>query len=421
VSLYSEVDKCRICGNSELDPILDLGFQALSGIFPRQENQHVPSGPLQLVKCHEDSRGESCGLVQLAHTYDPNWLYGTHYGYRSGLNQSMVDHLWEMARKIKERIDIGSGDLILDIGSNDGTLLRAMNEPGATLTGMDPTGGKFHEFYPPHVQLITDFFSAERFRREFGERKAKVVTSIAMFYDLEAPIEFMQQVCEVLRDDGIWVFEQSYLPTMIKMNSYDTVCHEHLEYYRLKQVQWMADRAGLKILDVELNAVNGGSFAVTVGKAGSPHPENVGAIQKMLAEESSGGFQGMEVYAKFRESALRHQEEFPRFLGAMARRSKVLFGYGASTKGNVMLQFCGINKEQLPYIAEVNPDKFGCFTPQTRIPIISEQQAGSMKPDGFVVLPWHYRESIVRREHKFLESGGTLIFPLPTIDAFTHA
>ena len=421
VSLYSEVERCRICGNAELDPILDLGLQALSGIFPRQEDEDVPSGPLQLVKCQEDSRGETCGLVQLRHSYNPEWLYGSNYGYRSGLNQSMVDHLCEIARKIKQRVTIDAGDLILDIGSNDGTLLRAMNEPGATLAGMDPAGAKFHEFYPPHVQLIADFFSAPRFRREFGGRKAKVVTSIAMFYDLEDPVEFMQQVREVLDDDGIWVFEQSYLPAMIKMNAYDTVCHEHLEYYRLKQVQWMAERVGLRILDVELNAVNGGSFAVTVAKAGSSHPQNPRAIRQLLAEESLGRFGGREVYGEFRERVLRHREEFPRLLCEMARSGEVLYGYGASTKGNVILQFCGINRKQMPYIAEVNPDKFGCFTPQSRIPIVSEQQAGAMKPDGFVVLPWHFRESIVRRETKFLESGGRLIFPLPVIDTVTVA
>jgi len=378
----------------------------------------VPAGPLELVKCREDGP-DTCGLVQLRHSFQASEMYGMNYGYRSGLNRSMVDHLQSKARKIKNTVALVPGDVVLDIGSNDSTLLRAMDEPGVHMVGMDPSGIKFSHYYPSHIQLIPDFFSADRFRKEFGTRRAKVVTSIAMFYDLEAPLHFVQQVYDILADDGVWVFEQSYLPAMLANTSYDTVCHEHLEYYALKQIQWMLERTGFIVLDIELNNVNGGSFSVTAAKRGASLERNQAAVQWFVRGEESLGLSGSAVYEQFRDRVQLHRVELRSFLGECPADGPV-FGYGASTKGNVILQFCGITTKELPCIADVNPDKFGAFTPGTRIPIVPEVEARAMRPSGFVVFPWHFRDNIIAREAKYLASGGKLIFPLPRIEVTRH-
>ena len=262
--MIKKISQCRICKNTQLTPILDLGTQMLTGVFPTEKNtQTVTSGPLRLVKCCGE---KACGLVQLEHSYDLAEMYGLNYGYRSGLNKSMVDHLHGKIAKILQAIELKSGDLVIDIGSNDSTSLQAYPKNVATLVGIDPTGIKFHQYYPEHIDLIPDFFSADLVTKKYPGRKAKVITSFSMFYDLEDPMAFMQEIAQVLADDGIWVFEQSYMPTMLKTNSFDTVCHEHLEFYALKQIQFMVERAGLHIVDVELNETNGGSFSITVRK-----------------------------------------------------------------------------------------------------------------------------------------------------------
>jgi hypothetical protein len=237
-----------------------------------------------------------------------------------------------------------------------------------------------------------------------------------MFYDLEVPLQFMRDIHDVLADDGVWVFEQSYLPDMLRMNSYDTVCHEHLEYYALKQILWMCRRIGFKVLNVELNSVNGGSFSVMVAKSGSSLIENSSALKTILADEARCGLDSLAVYREFSGRAFQHRDALTKLLHDLTSQGKLVLGYGASTKGNVMLQFCGITPELIPAIAEVNADKFGCFTPQTLIPIISEKEAHAMHPDVLLVLPWHFRCNIVERERAFLESGGELLFPLPAIE-----
>src|SRR3989304_6255502 len=264
--MYSEISRCRICGNSNLESVIDLGQQCLTGVFPRSKAEKVPSGPLELVKCLEGDSEKFCGLIQLRHSYDKYEMYGDSYGYRSGLNSSMVAHLKDVANKNCKFATLNPGDLIIDIGSNDGTLLKLYPENNYLLVGIDPTAEKFRRFYPGNIKIIPDFFSSQIVKNNFGNKHAKIVSSIAMFYDLESPLDFVQQVYEILDDDGIWVLEQSYMPLMLKRNAYDTICHEHLEYYSLRQVKWMLDKVGLKILDLEFNDINGGSFKLIVAK-----------------------------------------------------------------------------------------------------------------------------------------------------------
>lgn len=415
---YTEIRACRVCGNHRLDPVLHLGTQSLTGIFPRSREAQdtLTRGPLELVKCRDDASGTVCGLLQLRHSYSPAEMYGANYGYRSSLNRSMIDHLHAKVHLIMRRARLGKGDCVLDIGSNDGTLLKAYPDADLVLVGMDPTAEKFRRFYPPHVRLVTNYFSAMEFSNVAAGRKARIVTSIAMFYDLEDPMEFVRQVKEVLAEDGVWVFEQSYMPAMLETGSYDTICHEHIEYYAMAQIKWMMDRAGLRILDVELNAVNGGSFSVTVAKTGAAYAANEQAISRVLEAERAAGLNAMGPYQQFRKRILRHREELTALIRNINARGQKILGYGASTKGNVILQFCELTSRDLPCIAEVNEDKFGAFTPGTWIPIVSEHQARAMKPEYLLVLPWHFRDNIVQREQAYLAAGGQLVFPLPRIE-----
>lgn len=236
-----------------------------------------------------------------------------------------------------------------------------------------------------------------------------------MFYDLPDVMSFVEQVRDTLDTDGIWILEQSYMPTMIDMVSYDTVCHEHLEYYALKQIQWVVSRAGMKIIDVTLNDINGGSFQVVVSKNVN-RVANEENIIKLLNHEEIGGYSSGKVFAEFKENIETHKKAVLAFFEQVKKENKKVIGYGSSTKGNVTLQYCGITKEMLPYIAEVNDYKFGRTTPGTLIPIISEKEAYEMKPDYFFVLPWHFRKGILERETDFLASGGHFVFPLPKLD-----
>ena len=408
--MYKKINKCRICGNTQLECVLDLGEQMLTGVFPRAKDAKVTTGPLRLVKC--TGSDQVCGLLQMEHSYDLVEMYGENYGYRSGLNASMVAHLHDKVRKILNRVDLRAGDLVVDIGSNDSTTLQAYPSVGPILVGIDPTGVKFHSYYPQHIGLIPDFFSAALVRERFAEKKARVVTSFSMFYDLETPMAFMQEVHDVLADDGVWVFEQSYMPTMLDTNSYDTVCHEHLEFYALRQIKWMADRVGFKILDVEFNDVNGGSFSITVAKAFG-NQEVIPAVQKILDDEQIKGLETLAPYRAFADRAASTKRDLLAFIKTARAEGKTVAALGASTKGNVLLQYCGLTEADVTFVGEVNAEKFGCFTPGTWIPIIPEVELLAKKPDYVLVLPWHFRKFFIENK-KF--SGMSLVFPLPYVE-----
>lgn len=411
--MYKKIEKCRICGNPHLETVLDLGEQMLTGVFPKEIGEDVTVGPLRLVKCIGD--GDICGLLQMEHSYDLEEMYGENYGYRSGLNASMVTHLNNKVERIMNLVTITEGDLVIDIGSNDSTTLQAYPKSGPTLVGVDPTGIKFHNYYPEHIQLIPDFFSADLVNEKFPDQKAKVVTSFSMFYDLEDPMGFMQQVYDVLADDGIWVFEQSYMPTMLETNSYDTVCHEHLEFYALRQIKWMADKVGFEIIDVEFNDVNGGSFSVTVTKSNG-NVNVVPSVQSILEDEVSKGLDTLVPYNEFAKRVLRTKQDLLKFIQEAYSNNKSVSILGASTKGNVLMQYCGLTTKDVEFVGEVNSEKFGCYTPGTWVPIISEDDLLKKKPDYLIVLPWHFKQFFISNKKL---TGMTLVFPLPNLETVT--
>jgi NDP-4-keto-2,6-dideoxyhexose 3-C-methyltransferase len=409
------IKKCRICGNSFLIPILDLGVQALTGRFPHKDEPDPPEAPLQLIKCNTTETPDACGLLQLKHSVSSEEMYHHDYGYRSGVNQTMRRHLEGIVNRIQHIVDIHKGDVVLDIGSNDATLLKCY-PPEIERIGIDAAGEQFSHYYPVDIHLVSDFFTASRFFSAASHDTAKVITSIAMFYDLESPMDFVGDIKQILHPDGIWVLEQSYMPTMLKMNSFDTVCHEHLEYYSLKQIAWILKKNGLRIIDVEFNDVNGGSFRVYACHDTAPFQSNHATIGEALSAEQELNLDSEQPYREFKERVFRSRDELLTLLTSEKSQGKSLYIYGASTKGNVLLQFCGIDHTLITAAADRNPEKWGRRTPHTNIPIISEEEARKANPDYFLVLPWHFRHEFIRREADFLASGGKFIFPLPEVD-----
>jgi hypothetical protein len=406
-----KLSSCRVCGCPDLLVVVDLGVHSLTGVFPASADGDVTKGPLRLVLCKQ------CNLIQLDVTYDSREMYGENYGYRSGLNQSMVRHLRDKCHSLEKMAKLKSGDLVLDIGSNDGTFLSAYQTRELQKVGIDPTAGKFRRFYDEDSCLIVDFFSRETVVGELGEdTKASLITSIAMLYDLESPRQFIKDIADTLSEDGLWHFEQSYMPSMLRLNSYDTICHEHIEYYSFSVVREMLHAAGLKVVDVWMNAVNGGSFAITAAHQKSSYRE-AQALEKWVVErEKHLGLERPGIYRDFEERVYEHRAELRSLIHMLRQSGARIAGCGASTKGNVILQFCGLGPEDLMAISDVNEDKWGKFTPGTGIPIASEADVHTMKPDYMLVLPWHFKDGILQRERAFLEGGGRLIFPLPEIE-----
>lgn len=408
-NMINNLKQCRCCRSSDLTDVLSLGDQALTGVFPKSKTTRITAGPLALVWC------ASCSLLQLKHSYSLEEMYGSNYGYRSGLNASMVRHLQNKIRMLERLAKPSDSDLVIDIGSNDATSLKAYASR-CQKVGIDPTGEKFRSYYTPEIKLLPDFFSAELFQRAFPSRKAKIITSIAMFYDLESPLDFVSDISSVLADDGIWHFEQSYMPSMLRTTAYDTICHEHLEFYSYRVVAEMLDRCGLRTVDIQMNDVNGGSFAVTACKKQASYKSNTPVIEWTLRQEDALALNTVQPYRDFAERVFKHRASLTDLIKSLTVSGKKIVGYGASTKGNVLLQFCGLDTRYISAIAEVNEDKYGSITPGTHIPIVSEAEARTMNPDYLLVLPWHFKHNIVEREREYLSNGGHLIFPLPEIE-----
>ena len=400
-----KIKACRSCKSSKLTKVYSLGKQTLTGIFPPTKNAKITKGDLSMIICRK------CKLLQLEHNFDPNEMYGDNYGYMSSLNKSMVSHLKLKALSLKNKYYLKFKNNILDIGSNDGTFLTFFNNK-FKLFGCDPTIKKFSHLYRKDINQLPFFFSS----KYFGDKKFNLITSISMFYDLPDPLDFAQQIESILHDKGIWHIELSYMPMMIKNISYDTICHEHLEYYSLKSLKYLLDSANLKIVNLSFNQTNGGSIELDIAKKKSNFKECRHLINWVLESERLNKYNEINKHKLFFKECKNHKYLLKKLLLTLKKQNKKILGYGASTKGNVLLQYCNIGAKVINYIAEVNKFKFNKFTPGTNIKIISEKEAKLKKPDYLLVLPWHFKDHIIKREQKFLKSGGKLIFPLPDIE-----
>tara|TARA_B110000003_G_C16610576_1_gene519262 strand:+ start:559 stop:1779 length:1221 start_codon:yes stop_codon:yes gene_type:complete len=402
------IKKCRSCKSRSLKKSFNLGTQKLTGIFPKNKNQKIPSGSLEMVFCN------NCKLLQLKNSFNPKIMYGDNYGYMSSLNLSMVNHLKKKSLKLKKISNLKNNDLVIDIGSNDGTFLSFFSKKNK-LIGVDPTIKKLSKFYRKDIIQVPSFFSKENLKN-ITNQKVKIFTSISMFYDLENPVKFAKDIYDLLDDDGIWHLEQSYMPMMLKNNSYDTICHEHLEYYSLKSIKYIFDKVGFKIIDLEFNDINGGSFSITLAKKKSKQKEIKHLIKWLLYKEDLFKYNDLKTFKLFFEEIKKHKKVFRKLLIDLKKNKKKIIGYGASTKGNVILQYCNIDATLLPFICEVNNFKHERYTPGSKIKIISEKNARTMKPDFYLVLPWHFKNFILEKEKNFLKQNKNIIFPLPDIE-----
>lgn len=405
------ITKCRICHSIHLEDVIDLGDQYITSRFPEKGDYSTPICPITLCLCRQ------CGLLQLRQTTLSSELYEYEYGYRSGISNTMKNHLKQYHNELVRKVDLKKGDLVLDIGSNDSTFLKFYSGE-VTRVGIDPTGKQFSQFYTDEI-LIPNYFSKQTFRDQFPTEKCKIVSSIAMFYDLPDPVRFATDIEEILHEEGVWTCEQSYLLSMLDTNSIDTICHEHLEYYALSQIKEIADRAQLKIIDVQFNTSNGGSFRVYFAKKSSTtHKECSTLIQTIIHKEETYAIHDPKTFHDFHQRCKNEARRLKMLIGTINKNGKKVWVYGASTKGNCTLQFANITREDVPYAVERNPKKFGKMTP-TGIPIISEEEMRIHPPEFLLVLPWHFRKEIIERESIFLEKGGSFIFPFPTLDIFS--
>ena len=403
------ISKCRSCKKSDFEDCLDLGNQTLTGVFPKKKGEKIQNGNLKLIIC------KNCKLLQLSRNFNKHAMYGENYGYMSSLNPTMIEHLKSKSKKLLNIIKLNAGDQIIDIGSNDGTFLSFFSK-NLIRIGVDPTINKFKKNYLNKIFAIPDFFSKEVLKKFKITKKTKLITSIAMFYDLEDPVAFAKDIFEILDDDGVWHFEQSYMPSMIKNVSYDTICHEHLEYYSLKSVKFILDQANFKIIDIQLNKINGGSFSITVAKKNSKKFSETPLLDWHLNKEEIYGYNKINKIKEFAASVYNHKKLFRELILNLNDMNKKVFGYGASTKGNVILQFCKLNDQYIKKVVDVNPYKRNRFTPGTNIKIINEKDFKKDIPDYLVILPWHFRDFIIHKEKNFIKNGGHLIFPLPEIE-----
>ena len=405
------IAECRLCRSTELDEAIDLGIMAFSGTFPASPQENVPEGQLRIVFCR------ACKLAQLDRDFPQSEMYGDNYGYMSSLNESMVKHLKAMAKELSDRLALAPGDIVVDIGSNDGTLLSSYSVSGLEKVAIDPTIVKYRDRYENSTTLIADFFDAEKYSSHLGERKAKLVTTVAMLYDLPDPLEFAKEVNEILRPDGFWHIEVSYGPWMLKSGAFDAICHEHTEYYSLFTLKSILDSAGFKIVNCEFNDVNGGSISLTASPAtnADQHWLDANEITRLLEEETWANT--LECWHVFSQLVNKKVLALETLLRKLAAEGRIVDGLGASTKGNVLLQALGSNAPGwIRQIGEVNDYKFGRSTPGTLIPIVPEEFVLKSKPDYILVLPWHFKPGFETRLAEFVRQGGSVIYPLPDLE-----
>ncbi len=402
------IKECRSCHSRKFAKLLSLGNQHISDFVT--EKGDSPRSPLELIQCL------SCGLVQLKHTFPRESLY-RHYWYRSGISPTMRRALEDIVVKSCLVAKPKAGDLVVDIGCNDGTLLRSYKMAGLRLVGFEPATNLVEEARKGTDYIFNDFFTYETFRQKFRDSKPKVITSVAMFYDLDDPNAFVADIVKCLDPHGVWVVQQNYLSTMLEQNGFDNIGHEHLTYYSVATMAELLKKHNLEIFDVETNDVNGGSFRTYIAQAGKfPTRESVGALEKHEAALFS---KRPSIYKTFAQNIAKIGSQLMKFTKTQVRSGKTVYVYGASTRGNTILQYCGLDNRLIRKATDANPEKWGLRTPGTNIPIVSKEEARNDKPDFFLVLPHHFLDEIMRQEKEYLENGGKFIVPLPRFRIIT--
>lgn len=410
-----EIKKCRSCGSEDLTKILSLGEHYVSNFVESQEEQNnIPKVPLELVLC------ENCKLLQLKHNAPAELMWNEQYWYKSGINKMIRKDLKDIAKKSEKLIELKKADIVVDIGCNDGTMFDFHDkDKKIMLVGFEPSKNVAKEAESKGYKIIKDFFNADAFKKDFGDKKAKIITAISMFYDLEDPNKFLQDIVSILDKDGLFIIQQNYLASMLKNNAFDNICHEHREYYSLYSLRNLLDKHNLEIFDIELNDINGGSIRTYIKFKGSARPVPLeGAeerIRQVEKEEEEGELHTSKPYQEFASRVNDTKKQLLEFLRKEKENGKVICGCGASTRGNTTLQYFGLGPELITCIFDRNPDKWGKKTIGSLIPVESPDRVDEFKPDYQLVLIWHIFKGIGDDEKEFVKKGGKFILPLPEI------
>jgi NDP-4-keto-2,6-dideoxyhexose 3-C-methyltransferase len=410
-ALFTIRNTCRSCGSSNLKRVLNLGPMHISAFVDLDADEEEKIVPLDLLLC------EDCSLVQLRHTTRPDLLW-KHYWYRSGTNFTMRSALAEITDRVESVVRLSPKDIVIDIGCNDGTLLRSYRTKGIRLVGFEPAGNLVSDAAVGTTRIINDFFNFDAFNKAFPRESAKVITSISMFYDLEDPNTFVRDVRSCLSPNGLWIIQMNYLPAMLEINAFDNIGHEHLEYYSLLALRKLLERNGLDIIDVETTDLNGGSIRVYIRHAEANVQASAAAaerIQAIEAQEQAMALDTPTPYDAFAKRIEKIKHDVVDFVRAETAKGKRIYAYGASTRGTTLLQYFGLDRTQIIKAVERSPYKFGKKATGTWIPIISEEQAREEQPDYMLILPYFFLDEFLQREREYLVRGGRFIVPVPTM------
>jgi len=405
-----KITKCRNCKNSKLLKLFSLGSISFTGKFVKNKKLNIKKAPLDLVMC------KKCKLVQLRHSYDLKYLYGPDYGYRTGINQTMSQHVKKITETLVKKTKISYGEYVLDIASNDATLLKFYNKKYFTF-GIDPLVNKYRKEYKNINFKVSSFFSKNKILKK-TKKKFKIITALSVFYDLDNPNKFLKDAGSLLEDNGVLLIEFADILSMLKFNMFDAICHEHLSYLSSKIIINMAKRNKLRVFDIKFNDINGGSTQYFICKDNCKFKNNSNSLKKALNVESKFGLGRLGTYKKFFYKIDKIKRNLRKKIDEIKIQKKSIHAYGASTKGNVLLQYFNIGKKDIDFVADRNPKKFNYYTPGTKIKIISEKESRKILPDFYLVLPWHFKKEILQREKKVMKRGSKFIFPLPKLKIY---
>ena len=405
--MSKKINKCRNCQSNQLDNLFTLGKIRFTGKFPKK-NQSIPFGELSLVMC------KKCKLVQLSKNFDLKYLYNKDYGYRTGVNKTMTKHVYNVVKILQKKTKIKKSENVLDIASNDGTLLNFYNNK-ITRWGIDPILNKFKKNYKNIDYKINDFFNYKSIFKKNKDIKFKLITALSVFYDLKNPNTFLHGIKKLLDKNGVFYLEFQDLLKIVKNNMFDTICHEHLEYYSVTFMNDILKKHDLRIFDHSYNEINGGSSSYFICHKDSIFKTNEKKIKKILLNEKKNKIHEKKTYRKFKKRIDERKKELNSLIINLNNNNKTIHGYAASTKGNVLLQYFALNNKKINFISDRNPMKRNLFTPGSKIKIISEKLSRSMNPNYYLVLAWHFKKEILKREKKARMRGTKFIFPLPDL------
>ena len=401
------IKQCRNCKSKKLITLFSLGNLCFTGKFSSLKD-NIKKKPVTVVLC------KSCELVQLAHNYDLKYLYGPDYGYRTGINMTMTDHVKKITQTLAKKTSLKKNDLVLDIASNDGTLLNSYKK-NIIKFGVDPILNKYKKNYKNIRYSISGFFSASKVK-EKTKKKFKIISALSVFYDLLNPNKFLRDVKTLLLPEGVFLLEFADLASIIKYKMFDTICHEHLEYYSSKVIINLVKKNDLRVFDIKQNFINGSSKQYYICHKNSKIKSKSKIIKKTLMSESKLKLNTVKTFKEFIRKINFLKTRLNNKIKYIRRNNQIIHCYGASTKGNVLLQYFNIDNKKISFAAERNKNKYGLVTPGSKIKIISEENSRKMKPDYYLVLPWHFKKEILKREKNTLRTGTKFIFPLPNFE-----